>query len=142
MGYKVISTLSKAYGLAFKVKLQLKEQIRIETQVNFADFAKLHHERAKINLSDMANIHPAMEEGIPHSSHGLEKGDKRLKPVDCKKWKIKEVPKIVESPKKEEALGAKIELTPESQELPISLEEKILKMPCVFKFLHLEFQEW
>ncbi|OWM90220.1 hypothetical protein CDL15_Pgr006541 [Punica granatum] len=124
MVYKVILTLSQAYGLAFKVELQLKEQIRIVTRENFADFAKLLHEKAKVNLSDMANIHPTMEEGILHSNHGPKKEDRRLKPVYYKKEKIEEVSKIVKSPKNEEAFETKIELTPKSQELPVSLEEK------------------
>ncbi|OWM64731.1 hypothetical protein CDL15_Pgr004674 [Punica granatum] len=137
MGYKVISTLS--YDLA-KAELQLKEQIRNETQENFVDFAKFHHERANVNLSDTANIHPMMEEGILHNDHGPERKDERPKPIDCKEEKIEEVPKIVESPKKEKVFEAKIELTLESQELPISLEEKIIKMSSVSKSPHMEFQ--
>ncbi|PKI41403.1 hypothetical protein CRG98_038206 [Punica granatum] len=96
--------------------------------------------RANVNLSDTANIHPMMEEGILHNDHGPERKDERPKPIDCKEEKIEEVPKIVESPKKEKVFEAKIELTLESQELPISLEEKIIKMSSVSKSPHMEFQ--
>ncbi|PKI66303.1 hypothetical protein CRG98_013265 [Punica granatum] len=85
------------------------------------------------------NMHAVMEEEISHSNHGHAKEDERLKPIDCEVEKIEEVSKIVESPKKE-AFEAKIELTPESQELPILLEKKILKMSCISKFLNMEFQ--
>ncbi|PKI73063.1 hypothetical protein CRG98_006558 [Punica granatum] len=146
MGNKVISTLSEACNLAFKAELQFKEQIRTKTRANFANFAKLHHERAKVNLSDKANIHQAMEEKISNGNHGNEKENERSTPIDCKEKKIKEVSKIVESLKKEDAIEVKNELTLESHELPMFIvknlyfEDKFPKVSSVLTFPHMEFE--
>ncbi|PKI68862.1 hypothetical protein CRG98_010717 [Punica granatum] len=87
-----------------------------------------------------------MEEKISISNHGNEKEDERPTPIDCKEEKIKEVSKIVESPKKEDDIEVKKELTLESHELPLLIvknlyfEEKFPKVSSVLTFPHMEFE--
>ncbi|PKI48239.1 hypothetical protein CRG98_031372 [Punica granatum] len=66
-----------------------------------------------------------MEEKIPNSNHGNEKKDERPTPIGCKEEKIKEVSKIVESPKKEDDIEVKNELTLESHELPMLIVKNL-----------------
>ncbi|PKI67140.1 hypothetical protein CRG98_012468 [Punica granatum] len=87
-----------------------------------------------------------IEEKISNRNHGNEKEDERPMPIDCKEEKIKKVSKIVESPKKEDDIEVKSELTIESHELPILIvknsyfEEKFPNVSSVLTFPHMEFE--